>query len=94
MKQKLTPKGKSDFQAVVEFERCTTNDPVDVVIGLTRYLDVYGEAGLHDLVGFIKFGRDNNMDDHQIAATIGHDLSGAGSRGFLPRSNDYGKHAD
>jgi len=94
MKQKLTPRGRLDFQDVVEFERCTTNDPVDVVIGLTRYLDAYGEDGLHDLVGFITFGRRANMTEMEIAATIGHDLNGAGSPGFSPRSHGYGKHTD
>jgi hypothetical protein len=53
---------------------------------------VFGEEIHTKIDGFIEFAKSNDIDDHDIKATLLHDLSGGlcGDKWMIPRVDAYG----
>ena len=81
---------------VVKFVRDTQPDlePMDVMMKVDYFWHEMGNKAMIDLAAYIKYAKEHVMPDFQIAGTVGHDLNGAGSRCFLPRSDGYSERLD
>jgi len=91
---KVSKERKQAIQAcldVVEFVRKVQPDlaRLDVIITVDNFWHTMGDKSMIDLNAYIVYARAHDMEDYQIAGTIGHDLNGAGSHCFLPRSDGY-----
>jgi hypothetical protein len=95
----MSDERKQAIEAVTEVVRFVQTvqpdlEPLDVMIAVDNFWHTMGDAAIVDLAVFIKYGRAHQMDNMEIGATVGHDLNGAGSRCFLPRSNGYAKRLE
>ena len=56
------------------------------------FVDIWGVAGILDLLGFVEYAEGKNIEGITIAATIAHDLKNMKDDCFLPKTTDYKKH--
>ena len=93
-KKEVDEKALHAFRNVVQFEKAINANipPVQIVVMITRFWDLMGDEAMIDLSNYIKWSQLYNEDIMRTSATVGHDLNGAGSRCFLPRSNNYTQH--
>ena len=84
------------FVKVVEFEKAVNGNipPILVVDKVQNFWDTMGAEAVRDLAAWIEWATLNGLEDYEIAVTVGHDLNGAGSECFSPRSTGYAKHLE
>jgi dienelactone hydrolase len=92
----LKAKAKVAFVQVVLFERKAKPEytALQVVMAVDHFWKTMNDQALVDLAAYIDWAKANGDEDFRIAGTVGHDLGGAGSLCFLPRSDGYSKRLE
>jgi hypothetical protein len=61
----------------------------DIGIGLMLLEENFGEDGLRDIKGFVRWAREDGRSEESIASTLIHDIFQADKKLFLPRTHGY-----
>jgi len=63
--------------------------PMQAMMVVDNFWHTMGDKSMIDLDAYIMWARKHGEPETQISFTVAHDLSGAGTRCFLPRSDGY-----
>lgn len=82
---------KDEIMAVADlvFEKMSNVErphKLDIVLAL---YDFAGKFDFPAMLRFMKWGKENQMSDMEIASTIIHDLNGMNDKCFSPRTSSY-----
>jgi hypothetical protein len=67
---------------------------MDIGCALLRFQELQGQEAVEAMKRFILFAKEKNLNTTQIAITIAHDLNGAGTPCFSPRTSGYQNETD
>lgn len=66
--------------------------PTQAVMVVEHFWNKMGDKSMIDLSAYVKWAQKHGEPEERITATVCHDLNGASSRCFLPRSDGYTKY--